>query len=248
MPQPMHSLLKSDLDRHNELPLSKKSEGSSHKTTGRAINRLSHSLSNSFLCLVVLRCMLLDTFKNIKPFQYSKNYVRRACGSIDIIQIFAAYLIVKHLATAFIDLFYPPFRRLMPLRTFRYAACGGFNTLFGLSVYYVCLRYIFSGQTFDFGFYAFKPHTASLFVSGLASFIMGFALNKYVVFVESYLRGRVQLFRYALAFGLNIFINWLILKLMVEYLYWDAFLSQVVTTVLVAGTSYLVQRHFTFKS
>ena len=155
---------------------------------------------------------------------------------------------LKHFATSLVDLFYPPFRRLMPLRTFRYAACGGFNTLFGLTVYFFFLYYVFKNQTFDFDFYALKPHSAALLVSSVVSFCLGFLLNKYVVFVESNLQGRVQLFRYLLTFCLNIFLNYIILKLLVEYLHWNPFWSQVFTTGIIVSTSYLVQRHFTFKS
>ena len=38
---------------------------------------------------------------------------------------------------AFIDFFYPPFRKLMPEQTFRYAACGGANTVLGLTIYFL---------------------------------------------------------------------------------------------------------------
>ncbi|MDB5144378.1 MAG: GtrA-like protein, partial [Mucilaginibacter sp.] len=34
-----------------------------------------------------------------------------------------------------IDLFYSPFKKIMPLQTFRYAACGGVNTLLDISLF-----------------------------------------------------------------------------------------------------------------
>jgi putative flippase GtrA len=155
---------------------------------------------------------------------------------------------MKHTLTQFLDIFYPPFRRLMPIQTFRYAACGGGNALFGLCTYYLGYHYIFDKQVFDIGFFAFKPHMAALFGSSAITFIIGFLLNKYVVFTESYLRGRIQLFRYFLSFSSNLVINYFLLKLMVEILKWNAMLSQVITICIVIGISYLTQRHYTFKS
>ena len=106
---------------------------------------------------------------------------------------------------------------------------------------------MFREQVFNLGFYAFKPHIASLFFSFLINFPVGFFLNKYVVFTDSNIRGRVQLFRYFFVFVSNLFINYLLLKLLVEFLHMNAILSQVIATVIVVTISYLLQRHFTFK-
>jgi putative flippase GtrA len=154
---------------------------------------------------------------------------------------------VKNSIISLIDSFYRPFKSFMPLQTFRYAACGGGNTLFGLLIYYIGYHYIFLKQDFDFGFFAFKPHIAALFLSSLIVFTVGFILNKYVVFIDSYLKGRIQLFRYFLSFAFNLVINYGMLKLLVEIFHWDAMLSQVLTTCLVITISYFTQRHFTFR-
>ncbi len=135
----------------------------------------------------------------------------------------------------------------MPLQTFRYAACGGGNTVLGLLVYYVGYQHLFVRQNVDLGFFAFKPHVAALFLSCFVSFVVGFLLNKYVVFTGSNLRGRIQLFRYFLTFSLNLVINYALLKLMVELLLWDALLSQLITTAIVVSISFLAQKHFSFK-
>jgi len=149
--------------------------------------------------------------------------------------------------TDLIDFFYPPFRRWMPVLTFRYAVCGGGNTLMALLVYFLGYHYLFNKQVFDFGFYAMKPHIAALFLSGIFSFLLGFILNKFLVFTDSNLRGRVQLFRYFLSFFFNLILNYLLLKLMVEIIHLEAILSQLINTFIVVAVSYLMQRKFTFK-
>ena len=94
-----------------------------------------------------------------------------------------------------IDFFYPPFRRLMSQQTFRYAASGTANTLLGFIVYFVSYKYILHEKQLSLGFYAFKPHVAALFISFCITFLVGFFMAKYVVFSDSTIRGRIQLFR-----------------------------------------------------
>jgi len=154
---------------------------------------------------------------------------------------------MRALLTSLIDIFFPLFRRLLSLQTYRYMVCGGLNTVTGLLVYYLSFYYIFSQRLVDLGFIAFKPHMAALFLSSAWSFSLGFVLNKYVVFTGSYLRGRVQLFRYLLTFLANLVLNYFLLKIFVEKAGWDPLVSQVLTIVIVVGISYLLQRHFTFR-
>ena len=147
----------------------------------------------------------------------------------------------------FIDLFYPPFRKLMPEQTFRYAVCGGINTVLGLAIYFISYQYILKKENLDFGFFAFKPHIAALFISFCVNFVIGFMLMKFVVFVDSNLKGRIQLIRYFLAFLFNLLLNYGLLKCFVEIWHWDVLLSQFITTCIVVTISYLSQKHFSFK-
>lgn len=135
----------------------------------------------------------------------------------------------------------------MPLQTFRYAACGGTNALLGFLMYVFGYHFLFAGKNFYFHFFAFKPHIASLFLSSIITFIIGFLLNRYLVFTSSYLRGRIQLFRYFLSFSFNLIVNYLMLKLFVEIFHWDAIFSQIITIAVIIVISYLTQKHFTFK-
>ncbi len=160
----------------------------------------------------------------------------------------------KHLHSArdlilpVIDFFYPPFRRLMNQQTFRYAASGGGNLLLGFMIYTVSFKYLFREQDFHFGFYAFKAHVAALFISFCITFPIGFFMSKYVVFSDSKMKGRIQLFRYFMVCMFNLALNYILLKILVERLGLDAILSQVITIVIVVVFSYLAQRNFSFKA
>lgn len=153
----------------------------------------------------------------------------------------------RDLIISIVDFFYPLFRRFMDLQTFRYAACGGANTVLGLIVYYISYKFILKEQILDLGFYAFEAHSAALFISFLINFPMGFFLMKFIVFTESNMRGRVQLFRYFMVFVSSLVLNYFCLKFFVEYLHIFVMLSQIMTTVIIILFSYLFQKHFTFK-
>ena len=72
----------------------------------------------------------------------------------------------------------------MPEQTFRYAVCGGANTVLGLALFKILLVYVFKFENVDIGFYTLKAHNAALFISGCLNFLVGFLLMRYVVFVE----------------------------------------------------------------
>lgn len=147
-----------------------------------------------------------------------------------------------------IDFFYPPLKRVMSLQTFRYAAAGSFNTLLGFVTYTIGFTIFFKGQIYDIGFYAFKAHSASLLLSFLVTFPVGFFLSKYVVFSDSELEGRIQLFRYLMVCLFNLALNYLLLKVLVEQFYIHAVPAQIITVIVVVLFSYLAQRNFSFKA
>lgn len=147
-----------------------------------------------------------------------------------------------------IDFFYPPFRRIMNLQTFRYAASGGGNLVLGFLIYLVSYKYLFHEKDFEFGFFAFKGHIAALFISFLVTFPIGFFMSKYVVFSDSNMKGRIQLFRYFMICMFNLALNYLLLKIFVEVSHIYPVLAQVFTIAIVVVFSYIAQRNFSFKA
>ena len=136
----------------------------------------------------------------------------------------------------------------MGLQAFRYAASGSANTLLGFVVYFISYRYILKEENLDIGFYAFKSHIAALFFSFCVSFPFGFFLMKYVVFSDSEIKGRIQLFRYFMIYLFNLGLNYLLLKVFVERLHIYAVIAQIITIIIIVLFSYIAQRHFTFKA
>lgn len=157
----------------------------------------------------------------------------------------------------------------MPLQTFRYAACGGGNMVLGFLVFTGMFHLVASLSHFNLGFIdftvsyakvgnasvlmmqsdvlAFKAHSFALSCSSTVVFIVGFLLNKYVVFTSSNLKGRIQLFRYFLATVSSFCINYFLLNALVIYLHIYPVLAQVIVTAIVVTISFFMQQYFTFK-
>ncbi len=135
----------------------------------------------------------------------------------------------------------------MSLQTYRYAASGGGNTVLGLLIYIISFKYIFAGEVFDLGFYAMKGHVAALAASFLITFPVGFFMSKYVVFSDSGMKGRIQLFRYFMVCMFNLVLNYILLKIMVERFHIHPILAQVITICIVIVFSYVAQRNYSFK-
>lgn len=146
-----------------------------------------------------------------------------------------------------IDWFYPPFKKLMPYQTFRYAACGGGNTLLNIVLYFVSYNYILKKQHLSFGFVTVSSHIAAFLMAFIVTFPIGLYLNMFVVFKGSNLRKRIQLFRYFLVVMACIGLNYVLLKIFVDQLNWYPTPSMIVATGLIIIFSYLSQLRFSFK-
>jgi len=146
----------------------------------------------------------------------------------------------------FIDRFYPPFKKWMSLHTFRYAACGGFNTALDICLFSFSYHFIFKKQNVNLHFITLSPHVASLFLAFSISFCTGFYLNRYVVFKESGLSRKSQLSRYIIVNITCIFLNYAILKILVDYLGFFPTVSKIMATIVVVFFSYFSQTYFFF--
>jgi putative flippase GtrA len=136
----------------------------------------------------------------------------------------------------------------MPREVFRYAVTGGLNTVFDLTLYFIFYRYVLDMEIVDLGFVAISAYIAAFLMVFPITFLSGFILAKYVTFNASELRGRIQLFRYGLTVFGAIVLNYVFLKIFVEYFGWYATFSKGVTTILVVIYSYISQRYFSFKT
>lgn len=156
---------------------------------------------------------------------------------------------IKNTILSIVDFFYPPFRTIIPLQTFRYAACGGASTALGIFLYFIAYNFIFQKQNVHLGFITLSPYIAAEYLFSIwITFPLGFYLSRYVVFPESEIRKRIQLFRYFLTVAGAIGLKYVLLKLFIEQFQWYPTPSNMVTSVFVITYSYLSQRFFSFRA
>src|SRR3982751_2164225 len=159
---------------------------------------------------------------------------------------------MKHLIIRVIDFFYPPFRKFVPLQTFRYIACGGGNTALDIFLYYISIHYLLPIHEVSGEQIVYTPvgpmtsHIAAFIIAFAITFPIGFYLNRFVVFTGSTLRGRIQLMRYFMLVLACIALNYFFIKLFVERFGFFPTVAKLLTTVIVVGFSYLTQKRFTF--
>ena len=147
-----------------------------------------------------------------------------------------------------VDFFYPLFKRFMPLQTYRYAACGGANTALGIVLYFIGFHYVYPQPVVHLPLVALSNYIAAEYLFAIwFTFPIGFYLSRYVVFPDSALRRRVQLFRYFLTVTGSILLNYLLLKLFIEHFLWYPTLSKMAAAIFVITFSYLGSRYFSFR-
>lgn len=154
---------------------------------------------------------------------------------------------MKQLIFNILAFFYKPFSKMMPFQTFRYIACGGGNTLLDFTLFSITNYIIFKEQLVRLPFITMTSHIAAVLVAFAVSFPTGFLLNKYIVFSDSNLRGRVQLVRYVILVACCLLLNYVCMKLFVDICGLDAMIGKVLTIIIVVSFSYITQKKFTFK-
>jgi putative flippase GtrA len=154
---------------------------------------------------------------------------------------------LKDYIIAIIDFFYPPFRKFMTPQTFRYAACGGGNTLLDIFLYWVAFHFVLKGNDLVTPVVTISAKIAAFLMSFAISFPTGYYLNRHIVFPGSTLQGRVQLFRYFLLVLICIALNYIFITLFVDKFGIYPTVAKALTTIVVISFSYLTQKHFTFK-
>lgn len=150
-----------------------------------------------------------------------------------------------------LDFFYPIFKRFMDKQTYYYAACGGGNLVLSWILFFVFYQFLFAKRLFQFDLgqthYIVSAYTLSSMLCFVLAFVLGFLLNKFVVFTESQLNSGTQLLRYAMSAVLTWIGNYLLLKTFIEGLGFFPSIANMLSSGAMVVVAYLMQRYFTFK-
>ncbi len=162
--------------------------------------------------------------------------------------MYKIHTLVRGFILSFIDLFYPLFKKIMPLQTFRYAACGGGNTLLDFILFVIVHDYILHKQPLHItDQFIPRAFSVAVFCSFFVTFPLGFYLSRYVVFQGAKASKKIQLLKYFIVVMFCLILNYGFMKIFVDVFGWEAKLSKLITIVFVVLFSYMAQKHFTFK-
>jgi putative flippase GtrA len=135
----------------------------------------------------------------------------------------------------------------MSLQFFRYGASGMANLLFDWIMYFLIYNFILRQGMLDLGLVVLSPHIATLAIKIPIVILSGFLLQKYVTFFSSGLPWGVQFGRYSIVFLVNLWINYIGLKILVDGLGFWPTPSNIATSTVTVFVSYFSQKLFTFK-
>lgn len=147
-----------------------------------------------------------------------------------------------------IDFFYPSFQKYMTLHFFRYGLIGTANLLFDWFLYFLIYNFVLQHEMLNLGIVTLSSHIAAMAIKMPVVLLSGFLLQKYVTYSSSNLRGRIQLFRYAIVFFINLVINYIGLKILVDSLDFWPTPSNMIVSILTIFISYFSQKHYTFQT
>ncbi len=95
------------------------------------------------------------------------------------------HLITKNLIINLLDYIHNIFFRFLPIKTFRYASCGGGVAVLNIFIYFISYNFIFKKKIIQITeTLAVTPHIGAFIVAFLITFPLGFYLNMYVVFSQ----------------------------------------------------------------
>ena len=160
---------------------------------------------------------------------------------------------ITQIITKIIDFFYRPFSRYIPQQLFRYAFCGGSNLVFDWVLYFLLYNFVIGHElvyiTLPFASspLCLTPHILTFLIVFPITLFTGFWLNRNITFTQSSLRGYKQLFRYILIVFLNLLVNYLGLKLLVDILGIYPTPSKMIITIFTVVISFFGQKYFSFK-
>lgn len=147
-----------------------------------------------------------------------------------------------------IDAFYiPPLQKIIPQQLFRYGFCGAANMALDSVWYFLIYHFVVRKHFIDLGFAVVSPHIAALALVFPITFFIGFWLNRNVAFRTTGMRSSVQIARYALTVAGAIALNYICMKLFVEYFGMWPTPSKMATTVISAVYSFLAAKYYTFR-
>lgn len=154
---------------------------------------------------------------------------------------------IQRIILKFLDwVYFPIFRKYIPIKTFRYGATGGANMLFDWVLYFVFYNYVLRQDDLDLGFIVISAEVAAYLMVYPIILFTGMWLAKNITFQNSILSDKTQRLRYFIVTICNLSIKYAGLKGLVAIGIFPS-ISNAMMTVVTVIFSYIMQQNFTFK-
>lgn len=145
-----------------------------------------------------------------------------------------------------VDFFYFPPLRFIPQLTFRYAAVGGLNLLYGIVQYWFIYNFILYQKDVNLGIVVISAPIFAFLLNFVITFLTGFWLMKYVAFHHSRLSGIRQIMLYSAVVAINIGVNYFGLKILISAGVYPSIANVLIQPVAVT-ISYFLNSRVTFR-
>ncbi|MFC5624362.1 GtrA family protein [Algoriphagus winogradskyi] len=152
---------------------------------------------------------------------------------------------------AFLQLFYPLFRKWLAYDVYAYLAVGAINTALNILLFAVLYEFILPKEGWVILDYSIASYTLALLIAFFVTIPTGFWLSKNFAFKSAPSGGKKttkQLFKYILVVGQGLGSDYLILKGLIVFFEMEPTLAKIFSTVIVLTVNFLLQKYFTFKN
>ncbi|MCH7402266.1 GtrA family protein [Belliella kenyensis] len=151
---------------------------------------------------------------------------------------------------AFLQFFYPIFRKWLAYDVYAYLAVGAVNTALNILLFAILYEFVLPKTGLDIGSINVASYTIALIVAFFATIPTGFWLSKNFAFksvdVGKKKTGK-QFFKYILVVSQGLGSDYLILKGLIVFSTIQPTLAKIASTVIVLTVNFLLQKYFTFK-
>ncbi|MBY0244032.1 MAG: GtrA family protein [Sphingobacteriaceae bacterium] len=155
---------------------------------------------------------------------------------------------MRKIILSIIDFFYPPFSKFISIHNFRYLCTGGSTLVVGILMFFIAYNFILHQQDVLLPFNkTLNSVTAAFIIETSITIPYGFLMNKYIIFSQSELKGRKQLFRYILLVLISMAMNYVLLRIFTRFLGIYPTVSKAIISVGMAAFSYFYQHYVTFE-
>jgi putative flippase GtrA len=138
-------------------------------------------------------------------------------------------------------------KSLLGNKVIRYFFSAGTATVVDVGIYFTTYNYILKKTDIPFmGPIVLTAPMLSLVISYSCGLFTNFTITRALVFSDSDLRGRHQLFRFVQVALLVLFLNYLFMKFLVQGLEWFPTISRIISALTIGVLSYVFHKHYSF--